>query len=81
MINKRALMDLVARAERGVLLPGEAAILRDAVDLLDDLAMTLDQVMKGSANALLRGQSLDYAPSDTQSFRTVGGDDDAPGRP
>lgn len=79
MLNKQALLNLVSRAERGALLPGEAVILRDAVDLLDDMAMTLDAIMKGSANTLLRG----YRPSDTQSFRVVAlsGDDDAPGRP
>jgi hypothetical protein len=56
MINRQALMDLVARAERGALLPGEAAILRDAVALLDDLAATLDKII-GSA-------AFDHAPAE-----------------
>lgn len=73
MINKQALMDLVARAERGALLPGEAVILRDAVELLDDMAMTLDTIMKGSANAIMRGQQR-FRASDTGTFRTL--DDD-----
>ena len=77
-MNKQALMNLVARAERGALLPGEAEILRDAIELLDDMAMTLDQIMKGSANVIMRGNT--FAPSDTQSFRALS-DDDAPGRP
>lgn len=85
MINKQALHRIIDLAQRGQpLLAGEVAILREAVDLLDDLSMTLDQIMKGSANAIMRGQSLRFQPSDTQSFRVVDAhllDDESPGRP
>jgi hypothetical protein len=78
MQNKQALLDLVARAERGVLLPGEAQILREAIELLDDMTMTLNQMTGGTLanNGFFRG----YDPSTTQSFRLFQ-DDDAPGRP
>lgn len=60
MINKQALMDLITRAERGALLPGEAMILRDAVALLDDLASTLDKIMNGyGSSAILNGYDLE----------------------
>lgn len=45
MKNRAQLMHLVDRAERGALLPGEAVLLRDALNLLDDLATTLDKLM------------------------------------
>ena len=48
MINKQGLLKIIAMTECGVkLLPGEVAILRDAVELLDDLASTLDKIMEG----------------------------------
>lgn len=78
MINKDSLLHLVARAERGALLPGEAQILRDAVEMLDDLAMTLDTMSNGQLRSA--GYFRDYSPSDTQTFRALT-DDDAPGRP
>lgn len=37
MKNTQSLLDLVARAERGALLPGEAQILRDAIQSLAEL--------------------------------------------
>lgn len=72
MRNKRALMDLVARAERGALLPGEATILRDAVDLLDDLATVVDKITNGHGESILQG----YAPDSTQSLKVITVDDD-----
>ena len=51
MINRQALLNLVDRAERGALLPGEASILRDAVLLLDDFAATLDKIMSSEQMA------------------------------
>lgn len=46
MINKAGLLKIIDMADQGVrLLPGEVAILRDAVDLLDDLASTLDKII------------------------------------
>lgn len=96
MNNKQSLLNLVARAERGVLLPGEAQILRDAIELLDDMAMCLDKITSlGTATAPAHP---DYEASTTQTFRAVTPteewgfvrgpspdrviiDDDAPGRP
>lgn len=74
MINKQGLMDLVARAERGVLLPGEATILRDAIMLLDDLATTVDKIMNGyGSSAILKGYDLET----TAQLKIIeqGGDD------
>ena len=63
MRNNQQLMNLVARAERGALLPGEAAILREAISLLDDLATTLDKLMgRHDGN---------YETTSTQSMRVV----------
>lgn len=48
MINKAGLhriIDLAANGSR--LLPGEVAILREAVDLLDDLSSTVDKIIGG----------------------------------
>ena len=48
MINKPGLLRIIGDLENGFLpLPGEIAILREAVDLLDDLASTLDKIMPG----------------------------------
>lgn len=63
MVNHQQLLNLVARAERGALLPGEADILRDALNLLDDLATTLDKLMGKHAG--------DYETDSTQSLRVV----------
>jgi hypothetical protein len=63
MKNKSALMDLVTRAERGALLPGEATLLRDAIELLDDLATTLDKLTGGHVG--------DYETTTTQSMRVI----------
>ncbi|MGW0682897.1 hypothetical protein ACWD2L_05985 [Streptomyces sp. NPDC002754] len=66
MNNKNALLHLIDRAQRGALLPGEAQILRDAIELLDDMAMTLNEL---NINAIASyGQ---YQPSDTQTFRII----------
>jgi hypothetical protein len=68
IFNKQGLMDLVARAERGSLLPGEATILRDAINLLDDLAGTLDKIMNGhGTEAILRG----YDHETTQQLKII----------
>lgn len=68
MINKQALMDLITRAERGALLPGEAVILRDAVELLEDLSTTLEKIMTGgSVDLILRG----YTPESTQELKII----------
>jgi len=68
MQNKSALMHIVSRAERGVLLPEEAKILRDAIELLDDMATTLDMLSEGAARySAMKG----YEPSTTQSFRVI----------
>jgi hypothetical protein len=97
MQNKDSLLHIVARAERGALLPGEAQILREAVELLDDMAMTLDILMKIDTLMKRAGESMErpawYDASTTQSFRAIkpepfgashewhAMDDDAPGRP
>lgn len=62
--NSQQLMNLVARAERGALLPGEAEILRDAIKLLDDMATTLDK--------LFGRHPGDYETTSTQSMRVIG---------
>lgn len=66
MINKQGLLDLIARAERGALLDGEAAILRDAIELLDELAMIVNGEDRG------RLKITGYDASTTQSFRVIG---------
>lgn len=68
MINKQGLLDLVIRAEKGSLLPGEATILRDAILLLDDLASTLDKIMNGQGTqSILRGYDLET----TQALKII----------
>jgi hypothetical protein len=72
MINKASLMALISRAETGSLLRGEAMILRDAVELLDDLSMMIKELgidLPGS-----------FDPSTTQTFKVIS-DDDQRGRP
>lgn len=65
MQNKQSLLNLVDRAERGVLLPAEAQILRDAIESLDELGMLHDAVTtKGDCCS-----QLGFDPSDTMSFR------------
>ncbi len=63
MVNHDQLLHLVARAERGALLPGEADLLRDALNLLDDMATTLDKLMGRHPG--------DYQVDDTASMRIV----------
>lgn len=64
MKNSAQLMNLIARAERGALLPGEAEILRDAIKLLDDMATTLDKLFGEHDNG-------EYETTSTQSMRVV----------
>lgn len=71
--NKQSLLNLISRAERGVLLTGEAQILRDAVEMLDEMCMCVGELG-------VERESGDYDPSTTQTFRAIG-DDCAPGRP
>lgn len=72
MQNKQTLLNLVDRAERGVLLSGEAQILRDFIEMLDDMCMCVDSVMTpGKAQQLHPG----YDSSTTQTFRVVDDDD------
>jgi hypothetical protein len=74
MINKQALhkiIDLIASGE--TILDGEIAILRESVDLLDDLASTLDKIMNGhGVEAILRGYDLET----TQQLKIIVADDD-----
>lgn len=70
MNNKSTLLHLVDRAQRGALLPGEAQILRDAIELLDDMAMTLEEIYRDAAGVSFATQH-EYQPSDTQTFRAV----------
>jgi hypothetical protein len=69
MINKQGLnkiIDLVQRGEQ--ILPGEIAILREAIDLLDDLAGTLDKIMNGHGSSImLRG----FEPETTQQLKII----------
>lgn len=95
MQNKEALLNLVNRAERGVLLADEAKILRDAIELLDDMAMTLHEIGHIETEYDARDKyewREGYEPSTTQTFRVIDvdlparkivdhQDDDAPGRP
>lgn len=75
MNNKQSLLNLVARAERGALLPGEAQILRDAVELLDDMATLLEKLSRGSAELaslyVMYEAKTGYHPTDTQEMRVV----------
>lgn len=67
MINKATLHKIVDQVERGErLLTGEVQLLRDAVDLLDDLATTLDKIMPGS------DRELGFDHETTQEIRIVG---------
>lgn len=69
MQNKQGLLNLVDRAERGVLLPGEAQILRDAIELLDEMAMTMDTFARmGNTNT---HPHTDYDPCSTQTFAVI----------
>lgn len=63
MKNHAQLLHLVSRAERGALLPGEADLLRDALNLLDDMATTLDKLMGRHPG--------DYETDTTGSMRIV----------
>lgn len=70
MQNKKTLMNIIHRGERGVMLPAEAQMLRDAVELLDELGMLHDAVTSiGDCQA-----TFGFEPSDTQTFRAL--DDD-----
>jgi len=71
-LNKDGLLHLVARAERGALLPGEAQILREAIELLDDMCATLEAIARGEDTEI----EIVY-PEQSAAF----GDDVAPGRP
>ncbi len=69
MINKASLLKIVDQVERGErLLSGEVQLLRDAVDLLDDLASTLDKIMPGSD----REHGFDHET--TQQLKIIEGD-------
>jgi hypothetical protein len=71
MQNKQTLISLVNRAERGVLLPGEAQILRDAIEMLDDMCMCMDSVMtRSTAESIHPG----FETSTTQTFRAISDD-------
>lgn len=63
MQNKQSLLNLVDRAERGVLLPGEAQILRDAIENLDEVCMCLDTLN------VPKSVHAGYDASTTQTFR------------
>lgn len=69
MINKPGLLRILDDLERGVMpFPEEIKILREAVDLLDDLAGTLDKVMNGyGTEAILRG----YDRETTQQLKII----------
>lgn len=71
MINKAGLHKIITQVENGErLLTGEVQLLRDAVDLLDDLASTLDRLMNGyGTDHVLRG----YQPETTQEIRIIDG--------
>lgn len=81
MINKQGLHKIIDQAARGErLLTGEVQLLRDAVDLLDDLASCLDKIMPG------RDHELGFDHETTQELkiieqRKITGDDDQWGRP
>ncbi|WP_432112838.1 hypothetical protein [Streptomyces sp. S1] len=69
MQNKTSLLNLIARAEEGRLLPGEAQILRDAVEKLDELSMALEEMSHGNLGKA--GYFGEYTPSTTQAFRLL----------
>jgi hypothetical protein len=66
MHNKWQLMHIIHRAESGKLLPGEAQILREAVESLDDLQRTVDCMCQDTGTGMMRA---------------ILQDDNAPGRP
>jgi hypothetical protein len=72
MINKQGLNKIIDMVQRGEqILPGEIAILREAVDLLDDLASTLDKIIPGS------DRRLGFDHETTQQLKIIElGDDD-----
>ncbi len=54
MINKQGLNKIIDMVQRGEqILPGEIMILREAIDLLDDLATTLDKIMNGTGEIMI----------------------------
>jgi hypothetical protein len=66
MINKATLLKIVDQVDRGErLLSGEVQLLRDAVDLLDDRATTLDKIMPGS------DRDLGFDHETTQELKIV----------
>lgn len=69
MINKAGLHRIIDLADNGArLLPGEVAILREAVELLEDLSNTLDKIMNGhGVDSILRG----YSPETTQQLKII----------
>ena len=69
MINKRSLHKIIDSIERGERpLTGEVQLLRDAVDLLDDLASTLDKIMPG------RDHEMGFDHETTQELKIIEGD-------
>ena len=70
MLNKQGLLHIIQRAEEGRLLSGEAQILRDAVELLDDLS-TLVNRLAGSPSAT---PVHAYSPESTMEIRAVSDD-------
>jgi len=74
MPDKQALLHLVSRAERGALLPGEAQILRDAIEELSMARDTLEYLAVGSTEGVTALVGHFRRPP-------VIADDDAPGRP
>jgi hypothetical protein len=66
--NKDTLLNLVARAERGALLPGEAQMLREAIESLDELDRTVNVV-------------TECLSCSTGQIPVIKWDDIAPGRP
>jgi hypothetical protein len=76
VINKASLLKIIDQVERGErLLTGEIQLLRDAVDLLDDLASTLDKIVAGS------DREHGFEHETTQQLKTIDGDLAPRGRP
>jgi hypothetical protein len=72
MINKQALnriIDLVQRGEQ--ILPGEISILRDAVDLLDDLVTLMDKIMRNQGEITMLETILQYQVETTQALKII----------
>lgn len=66
MINKATLLKIVDQVDRGErLLSGEVQLLRDAVELLDDLATALDKIMPGG------DRDLGFDHETTQELKIV----------